>query len=62
MRSGLCAGSASAAGSAGTATVNFERNFRALSKGEDLHSIARQRKEKVARRIGVRGKEEGREN
>lgn len=33
-----------------------------MSKGEDFRSIARQRKEKVARRIGVRGKEEGREN
>ena len=28
----------------GTATVNFDRNFRALPKGEDFHSIARQRK------------------
>ena len=33
-----------------------------MSKGEDFRSIARQRKEKVARRIGVRGKEEGRGN
>ena len=33
-----------------------------MSKGAGFQSIARQRKEKVARRIGVRGKEEGREN
>ena len=30
-----------AGGSMGSATVNFDRNFRALSKGADFHSIAR---------------------